>query len=140
MGITQKSYDAFAKLWGRPAKDVWSLTLGDVRAFYITEYWIPMRLRQVDYQPLADALFSFGVNQGRKVAVRRLQLILGLKTDGIMGVETAAAIKAHPPVGLLETFLLHTVDFYDTLIARRPALARFETGWKNRVYAYQVAA
>lgn len=137
-GVTQRAYDAFAKLWNLPAKDVYNLSLDDARAFYITEYWTPMKLTRVHYQPLADALLSFAANQGRKPAVRRLQAILELTTDGIVGEQTIGAINAAPEPTLLRVYLNATSKFYDTLIERRPALAKFETGWKNRVYAYQV--
>lgn len=135
-GITAKSWDAFAR--GR--KGIWDINKADAEAFYECEYWRPMRLGLCGHQCLADTLLSFAVNQGKKTAVRRLQRILKLTPDGIMGPISFLALDRSNCVKINEQYLDKTIEFYNKLIFRRPQLVKFEKGWKNRVADYRVKA
>lgn len=131
-GITRKSWNAFSK--GRALE---LITRSDAEAFYELMYWRPMRLSLCGHQCLANTLLSFAVNQGEKPAVRRLQNILGLVPDGVMGPISFLALDRANCVKINDAYLDKTIEFYNRLIARNPALTKFEKGWKNRVADYR---
>lgn len=134
-GVTQESYDTFCKMWNKPAKDVFDMTEDEIMAFYITEYWIPLRGKMIGSQGLADLLFSMAVLQGRKTAVRRLQGLLGVATDGIMGAGTLAAIEAADAKTLIRSYADANRAFYK-LLGEKPRYAAYLAGWLNRVDRY----
>lgn len=134
-GITQKAWDAFAK---SHTHDVWNLTESAAEFFYEQEYWRPMRLSLCGHQCLADTLLSFAVNQGKKTAIRRLQRVLGLVQDGLLEPQSFLSLSKANSLKVNEDYLNETQVFYGRLIQRRPALAKFEKGWLNRVADYRV--
>ena len=138
-GITQRSYDAWTKVWNKPQKDVWTATPEEIKAFFLTEYWIPCRGKLIASQPLADFLFSMAVLQGKRAAVRRLQILLGVPTDGLMGAKTLAAINSASSA-LLPCYAQACLDFFRKLVERRPDSAVFLRGWESRVRAYSEGA
>ncbi len=135
-GITEKSWEGF-----RPHEfklDLFDITEVDAGEFYLRQFWIPMRLAGLKSQALADTLLSFGVNQGAKTVIRRLQRVLGVTQDGVMGPVTFKRMDLFNPDVLNGLFLNATVEFYNRLINHRPSLAKFEKGWKARVVDYRV--
>jgi lysozyme family protein len=132
-GITRASWDNFDS-----EKDLESILKSDAEILYEMEYWRPLRLGLCGHQCLADTLLSFAVNQGKKTAVRRLQGILGLPTDGILGPASFIALDHANCVKINEAYLDKTIEFYNKLINRRPELVKFEKGWKARVADYRV--
>jgi lysozyme family protein len=134
-GITQKAWDDFAK---SHTHDVWNLTESAAEFFYEQEYWRPMRLSLCGHQCLADTLLSFAVNQGKKTAARRLQKVLGVVQDGVLGPQSFLSLSRANSLKVNEEFLDETGLFYGRLIARRPQLIKFAKGWYARVGDYRV--
>lgn len=139
-GVTQRAWDSMLKKWPNNAmpQSVKDMSEGNAALFYLFEYWSPMGLKAIASQAVADALFSFAVNQGAVTAVGRLQGILGVKIDGHCGPVTIAAINAADPVKLTNDFCLETDKFYRGLAASRPSMGKFLQGWLNRVGDYAV--
>jgi lysozyme family protein len=136
-GITQKSLDAFHFQWVSSAlpKDVFNLTREQASDFYFYEYWSPCRGTLLASQPLANLLLSMAVLQGKKTAVRRLQNLLGVAPDGIMGSKTLQAIESADIKSLLPAYAEANKDFFRKLVEKRPASQKFLAGWINRVEA-----
>ncbi|MDQ3003498.1 MAG: hypothetical protein M3Y08_19845 [Fibrobacterota bacterium] len=135
-GITQKSWHAYRKNWQQPTKDVFDLTPDDVAAFFLMEYWLPLKCKLIASQELADLLLSMAVLQGRGPAVRRLQSLLGVKADGVMGAQSILAIDRYPG-NLIHDYCDANAAFFDRLIAKRPASAKYRNGWMNRLAKYR---
>jgi lysozyme family protein len=133
-GVTQWSWNAYT---GVPF-DVWEITKDQAKQFYEDVYWEPMQLQRIAAQGLADTLLSFGANQGKRTALRRLQGLLGVTQDGIMGKKTWERLSVANQEVLNGLFLNKTLEFYNRLIERNPALVKFEKGWKNRINAYRI--
>lgn len=94
-GITAKTLGAARKL-GRAATaaEVKALGLPEAENIYRTSYWIQsggdLLPAGLDY-----AAFDFGVNSGPGTAVRKLQKVLGVGQDGIVGAQTVAAVSSY---------------------------------------------
>jgi lysozyme family protein len=139
-GITQRAWAKFRASNKTLPASVKDLDLHHAKAFYLSNYWIPLACDVINSQPMADALFSFAVNQGQGRAVKRLQGILGVNQDGVMGPNTIEAINKQIGDELCNKFCDETKKYYANLIKKRPSLAKFENGWNNRADAYTVTA
>ena len=103
-----------------------------VAKFYKDNYWDSLNLDSVDSQIKANELFCFAVNVGTKSAVRVLQNMLGLQSDGIMGQETLKALNAYDTVAFDIDFERAEIAYYRNLIRKKPRLGIYERGWENR--------
>ncbi|WP_353475500.1 glycosyl hydrolase 108 family protein [Salipiger sp. H15] len=127
-GITQRTYDAWRKVMGLPARDVRLLEARERDAIYREQYWekvwgdkLPAG---VDY-----ALYDFAVNSGPARAVRFVQELVGTEADGVMGVRTLAAILERDPAQLVVALCSRRLRWMRTL----STFATFGTGWTRRV-------
>lgn len=128
-GITQREYDAFRKSQGAPTREVRGITRDEGEKIYRSAYWLPHcaeLLRGLDL-----CLFDTSVNEGAHAALVILQDALGVKPDGIWGAITANAAK-NANANAVQRFTICRHAAYARLVARRPALARFEKNWLRR--------
>jgi len=141
-GVTQKSLTAFRTDWPESAlpQRVKDLTETLARGFYWLEYWVPLKCRFIASQPLANLLLSMAILQGRGTAVKRLQEVLGTTEDGVMGQKTLSFIEGYSQGKLLPNFIDANRKYFRRLVAAKPAMAKFENGWLNRVNSYEVAS
>lgn len=135
LGITQK---ALARARGRPVtkRDVRALTTKEASAIYRRFYWDAVL---ADRMPagLDLALFDCAVNQGAERAKKCLQQAARVRTDGIIGPRTIAAVKAADQNALLLEFMALRMRHYGLLQRLFPT---FGLGWSRRLMATLAAA
>lgn len=103
-----------------------------VAIFYKKTYWDALCLDDVNSQLKANELFCFAVNVGVKSAVRVLQNMLGLTSDGVMGTNTLKALNAYDTVAFDSDFDRAEIAYYRNLVKAKPAYYIYEKGWINR--------
>lgn len=127
-GITQRTYDAFRRSRSETPRDVRAIEEAEVRQIYREQYadavWFDRLPSGLDY-----ALFDFAVNSGPARAVKALQNIVGVRTDGIMGNRTLAAVKAHDS-GQVITLLC---DARQRFVRSLRTYKTFGKGWERRI-------
>lgn len=135
-GVTQKTYDAARRRWGRPARPVKEITMTEVESIY-AGYWQPAGCHLLDRAP-AITLFDHSINAGPKAAVKILQQALGVTPDGIIGPNTEAAIytSRRDPDGLARRICWERVGFYLDL-ARSPRMRPNLLSWIQRVVRFR---
>jgi lysozyme family protein len=126
--------------WGidstrHPEVDLSTLTRDEAIAFYLANYWQPIRGNDLPW-PFAAQLFDFSVNSGISGAVSALQRIVGVKVDGVIGPQTLEEVKRiealHP--GFLSQQLLHArADARIDQATARLQDAHYLNGWIHRV-------
>ncbi len=93
-GITHKTLAAHRGVASVTAEQVRAMTREEATEIYRRSYWVQsggdLLPKGLDY-----AAFDFGVNSGPSTAVRRLQRVLGVREDGVVGEQTAAAAEAY---------------------------------------------
>lgn len=138
-GITEAEWDRY-----RPGVPVQNITIEDARAYYRTEWWVPLHCDEIPAL-LAYELFEFSVNAGRAAAVKSLQSAINfleigspLVVDGVFGriTQTAVSVICRTRTGLLA--LVRALNgeqyiFYKDLTTRRPSMERFAKGWTRRL-------
>lgn len=127
LGVTLRTW----KEWVRhpvTVEDMKKLTPEKVAPMYLRKYWIPAGCDSlpvgVDY-----VVFDFAVNAGPGRAAKTLQEFVGVRTDGIVGPQTLAAIKAVGERQVIVGFTQLRDKFYRSL----PTFDVFGKGWLRRV-------
>ena len=137
-GITQSTYDSYAKANKLPAKNVSDLNMGDVRSVYENQYWKSPKIADISSSKVSGVLFDYGVNAGTPRAIKALQREVGVKADGIIGKQTIAAVDKYIKDNG-EDFLAHQIlndraKFYYELASQNPhKYGRYIDGWINRI-------
>lgn len=128
-GITQATYDSWRQLNGVQRQSVRKLSPTEREAIYRTQYWDKVMGDElpagVDY-----AVYDFAVNSGPVRAVKAVQRLVGAAEDGVMGIRTLGAIRAHGrPEDLVRRLCLDRMAFLRRLSIWRT----FGRGWTRRV-------
>ena len=131
LGVTRATYEAWV---GHPVQDqiMRELTPSHVRALYKARYWNAVK---ADEMPAGVdlCLFDFGVNAGPARARKYLQLVVGAKADGIIGLNTMRQVqqylRSHGAEGLINAYQDARIRYYKKL-RHFPTFGR---GWLRRV-------
>ena len=102
-----------------------------VESLYYENFYKPFE--KVKDEKVKSLLFETAVNLGVKQTVKLLQKVLGVKTDGILGVITLQALDSVPEEDLIRDFTLARIAFYTALANKNPKrYALYLRGWVNR--------
>jgi lysozyme family protein len=132
-GITLRTFQAFQH--GATADDLRAISDATVATIYRREYWTVMGC---DHLPAGVDLcvFDFGVNAGPARAVGYLQVVTGVRRDGVDGAVTqAAAAKMSPSLVISKLSGLQRAH-YQAL----PGFSEFGEGWIARTERRVMAA
>jgi lysozyme family protein len=130
MGITAST---LASWYGHAVttQQVETLPQAVAAQIYQSRYW--QTVNAAALPPGLDLMvFDFGVNHGPESSVMRLQGLLGLQQDGIIGPQTLGAIKAHALNWIIATLGYSQQTFYNQLAQDDPEEAEFLAGWLAR--------
>lgn len=114
-GISKRAY---------PTLNIRDLTREDAKFIYFSDYWQKMRCDKLPFG-IALVLFDFGVNAGTGRAVKALQRAVGVKTDGVIGDKTLAAIEGLNTAYVVERLCVERVLYYTGL----DTFKTFGRGW-----------
>lgn len=133
-GITLATLSSFR---GRQVTkaDVKALTPSQAQEIYEARYWKAVRGDDlpvgVDY-----AVLDFGINSGPARAIKFLQSVLDVTSDGVIGPETLAAVRRADPVTLINDLCNVRLTFLKSL----KTWATFGKGWSARVASVRTEA
>lgn len=96
------------------------------------KYWNLGKCNYIQDQWIAELFADWIINSGPKV-IKKLQSIVGVDTDGIVGPKTLAAINGANPRCLHCKLLQARYDYYDRIIVANPAQEVNRKGWYNRL-------
>ena len=144
-GITLESFGKYAQryLGIEPTlENLKALTDEQAAKIYKPEYWDEIHGDEIELQELADIVFDFQVNAGGS-ASKLLQKVLNdlgarppLSVDGDVGTGTMAALARADQKAVYRAYKQGRIAYYQDLVARRPALAKFLSGWLKRVSSF----
>jgi lysozyme family protein len=117
-GISQKQY---------PALDIRNLTREDAVQIYQDDYWNKFQYGDITSQRVATKVFDAAVNMGPVRAIRLLQLAVNVQADGVLGVQTIAAVNAADESNLMDEFKAQLAKYYCDL-----GKPEFMLGWLRR--------
>lgn len=132
VGVKEFDFNNDGKIDG---KDIIILNKNQAKEIYYRYFYSPLYEKIFDIQ-LANRCFNFGVNAGKKRAVKLLQICVNkllrtklLKEDGVFGIKTLAAVNNVSKELLYDYYVKAIEVFYKQL--DKP---HFLKGWLNRLY------
>jgi lysozyme family protein len=118
------------------ANDMKAVTLEEAANIGLANYYHAPRFDLLAWGPAAAALLDFGWGAGPGQAALSLQRLVGVRPDGAVGPETAAAFAAWVirlgPQRSTEAVHDMRASFYEHLAAIVPGDRQFLQGWLNR--------
>ena len=153
-GVTIATYEAYCRQKGSPRPTVEQLkNIPDAhwREIVKTMYWDKWHADDIHSQKVANILVDWvwasGIN-----GIKKPQVLLGVKADGIVGDKTLSAVNLADPEELFGAIYQERVKFINAIVARSVAAyemkigrkatekelfkytqKRFEKGWLNRL-------
>lgn len=128
-GISEK-YHPEAWKDGPPSK-------ATARVIYSTQYVKPFDGLIGVADGLRVCCIDDGVISGVTTAIKRLQYVLGVPLDGIIGTKvTLPAIEAWPENVLLKKYVVERVIRITRLVQQRPSDLTNLTGWVTRILSF----
>lgn len=136
-GITAADLGAWRHL-GRAATrlEVQAMGVDEARAIYRQQYVQPFVA--VIFDELRAQLVDFGVNSGTMTAVRSLQGVLGVPSDGLLGPRTLAALSALSWRLVNNALVGARVRFLEAIVDRDATQLVFLHGWVKRAVSFYV--
>lgn len=100
-------------------------------------YWDKWRADEINNQSIANILVDWVWASG-KYGITKVQAMLNLKPDGVVGNKTLSAINDYPNQRqLFQRIKNERLAFIDRIVKSNPSQRRFLKGWKNRVNAFK---
>lgn len=93
---------------------------------------------QIKDQYLFRQLVDFGITSGPAIAIQKLQGILAVTVDGILGPETLAALATIHPEDINNALVAARVKMIGKLISKNHSQAQFAAGWLDRAVSFLV--
>ena len=131
-GITKKSLSR-ARGVAVMTNDIHELTRVEAKTIYAADYVTPVRGQDISYGPLRLAAIDYAIHSGPRTAVKAIQEIVGVATDGIMGPITWGAITKHDQRGLFVRLMAQRLTFLTRLVSRDATQVSFVYGWGKRL-------
>lgn len=128
--------------WGiaeRSNPEAWrdgKVTEQEAREIYERKYVIAPGFNKIKDDHLREQLIDFGVNSGPGMAIMKLQNVLQVFPDGIIGPETLRAIDMVDPVKLNNKLMCERIKMIGRIVSKNHSQAVFISGWLNRAVEF----
>jgi len=131
LGITSKNYGDIlpAEFW---TDMPFSQAVPMAKKTYKSYFWNRFLGDQIESDVIAAMILSFNVNTPPGVAVKHLQIVLGLDDDGVLGPKTVAELNSKDDRIVASMYRAEWIGYYRHVVDVNPAKSRFLDGWINR--------
>ena len=137
-GVTQGAYNAWRVGKGQPVQAVRQATDIEIQTIYREQYWNPVRGDDL-FVGLDLVMVDYGWGSGPVTAIRHLQRVLGVASDGQFGLETLGAMRAFDGTrgaGLIARLCDDRMGFFQSLAT----WVYFGKGWTVRLNGIRAKA
>ena len=135
MGVTIATYKVYRKRKGLSeptVDDLKHLSNNEWIDILKSLYWDKWKADQIKSQSVANILVDWVWASGRS-GITRVQQLLQIKVDGIVGPQTVASINLANQRQLFETIKADRIRFIEEICKRDPSQVVFRKGWLNRI-------
>jgi lysozyme family protein len=112
------------------------VTADEARDIYYKKYVVGPGFDKVEDSGLQAQLVDFGVNSGPAIAIMKVQGLVGVKADGILGPTTLDAINSASPMKLGNHLVAERIRMLAKIVSKSPSQAKFLSGWVNRALEF----
>lgn len=99
-------------------------------------YWDRWQADRITDQSVANLVVDWVWASGRH-GITRVQQLLGVKVDGVVGEKTLTAVNALPGKLLFRQIWQARKAFIESIVKNNPSQERFRKGWLRRLEAIQ---
>lgn len=135
-GVTYATYCTWKKRQGLPTPTVEGMKAmgwSEWAALFKGLFWDRCRADEIGSQAVADMLVDWCWTSGVAWPVRRVQRLLGVEADGVVGKRTLYELNCWEGDTLAGVLADERIDYYKGIAARDKSQAVFLNGWINRV-------
>jgi len=119
----------------RSHPDAWAdgkVTEDEARAIYLRKYVQGPGFDRIPDHLLMAHLVDFGVNSGPSIAIQRLQGVLGVTVDGVLGPQTLDALSKRDVREINNLLVGERIKMIGRIVLRDKSQLAFLNGWLNR--------
>lgn len=98
-------------------------------------FWDKCQGDKITSQSVAEIFCDWCINSGTD-KIRKVQFILGVKADGIVGPKTLAALNSQDPENLFNRIYIARERHFHRLVELDPTQKENLTGWLNRLKSF----
>jgi lysozyme family protein len=103
-----------------------------VKQFYQVNFWDKINGDDIASQEVAESIFDFAVNAGVATSAALAQMIVGAKSDGVIGIDSISKINTCSQELFLAKFTIAKIARYVNIAKKRPANKQYFYGWVIR--------
>jgi type VI secretion system secreted protein VgrG len=121
--------------------DAWKdgvVTAEEAQAIYTQKYVKSPHFDMIQDPHLFLQLVDTGVLSGPEIAIRKLQEILKVTVDGVLGPETLAALALQNPKVVNNQLVIARIRMICRIVQKAPAQIKFLCGWCDRALSFLV--
>ncbi len=108
------------------------VTEDEARSIYFNKYVKGPGFDRITDSSLMAQLVDFGVNSGPSIAIQKLQTVLRVTVDGILGKETLAALSSRDAREVGNLLVGERIKMIGRICVKNPSQLAFLNGWLNR--------
>lgn len=142
IGVTIGTYRTYCTYKGRKRPtiiDLKNITYKEWRDIVHTLYWSKWKADLIEDQDVANIVVDWVWASGQGIGIKRVQKILGVTADGIVGPKTLAAINTANPRELVKKVYDARAAHFNAIVKANPSQKKWLKGWMNRInYIYNV--
>lgn len=102
-------------------------------------YWDGVKGDQIRNQSIADLVADWHVNAGVN-AIKRIQRMLGITADGIVGKVTLSYLNSPNPEAIFYRIRDERENYYLDIVKNTPSQRVFLNGWLRRAHSFEFKA
>ena len=116
------------------------VTEEEARQIYAQKYVIWPRFNQIpeSHALVQRQLIDYGVPSGPMIAIQKLQRVLGLPEDGVIGPKTLAALIIRDPKEVNNRLVLERLLMNARICKKDPSQLKYIEGWNLRAISFYV--
>ena len=114
-------------------EDLKLITLADAKRIAKQIFWDYFKADEIKNQSVAELVADWGYNTGRTTVARRVQRVLKLPVDGVIGEASLKAINSANQESLFNAIKKDRKAFIEALVRLDPSQQVFYKGWMNRI-------
>jgi len=114
------------------------VTEAEARAIYQKRYIDGPGFDKIPDKQLRTQLIDYGVNSGPMVAIMKLQGILQVTVDGVIGPETLGVLATIHPEDVNNLLVAARVKMIGQIVVKRPDQLKYLVGWLNRALEFLI--
>lgn len=119
------------------AEDIRELNEDDARYIAKKVFWDFFQADFILNQSIAEFIVDWGYNSGRVTVSKKLQKLVGVPADGLIGVRSLNAINCAAQSNLFDALKVSRRMFIDSIVESDPSQRDFHAGWINRINSFK---